>query len=170
MNRLGSLLIVFALLLTPALTAHAEQPLYGEMDLEFNLGWPGPNPVIPDWVGTVTIDGVQYGMAFFNIGTGKPFVDPFVGKVVFFGEVWVIYEWMSFNFETQELLHGDVLLWGDDQGVTGLANGKYRMNGGVHGAFEHFAELQGRNVHMSGIIEFYPFGAPHFAPGTFRIN
>jgi hypothetical protein len=44
------------------------------------------------------------------------------------------------------------------------------MNGNVEGAFGDFAGWEGRSVHMKGIIEWYPFGAPHYAPGTFRIN
>jgi len=48
----------------------AQQPLYGEMDLEFNLGWLGPSLTIPEWTGTVTIDGIPYGMAFFSTDSG----------------------------------------------------------------------------------------------------
>jgi len=77
---------------------------------------------------------------------------------------------MTLDFPTQELLHGDVLMWGDDEGVVGLANSKYRMNGRVQAAYDYFAAWQGRNVHMSGMTEWYPFGAPHFAPGVLRIN
>ncbi len=45
------------------------------------------------------------------------------------------------------------------------------MNGFVTETNEDFTEWLGRNVHMSGVIEWYlDLGAPHFAPGTFRIN
>ena len=155
--------------------ASSEKPLYGEMELEFNLSWVlvGPNDTIPDWVGTVTIDGSEYPMAFFNIGLGNPFVEPLEGRVIFFGEIWRIYNWMIFDPVSQILL-GDVLLWGYDEGVVTSANSKYQMNGNVEEALGTFAEWEGRNVHMSGIIEWYvsgpAAGAPHFAPGTFRIN
>ena len=99
MKRLTSLAMVFMVVLLPAIPAEAEKPLYGEMELEFNLGWVlvGPNDTIPDWVGTVTIDGSEYPMAFFNIGLGKPFVEPLEGRVIFFGEIWRIYNWMTFD-------------------------------------------------------------------------
>jgi hypothetical protein len=143
------------------------------MDLEFNLDWPGPHQTdIPDWVGNITIDGTEYGMAFFAIGSGKAFVDVLPGKVHFFEEIWKIYDWVTFNFTTQELDHGDILLWGYDVGQTCL-NGKnynYHMNGNVEEANGNFEDWEDRNVHMSGEIEWYEPGAPHYAPGTFRIN
>ena len=167
MKKLMSLAIVFMLVLLSAIPAQAEKPLYGEMELEFNLGRIAGSPA---WVGEITIDGSPYPMAFFNIGSGKPFVVPAKGSVVFFGEIWKIYDWMTFDFVSQTLVEGPVLLWGTDEGVVTFANGKYRMNGSVEGASGNFVGWEGRNVHMSGAIEFYPFGAPHFGPGTFRIN
>ena len=44
------------------------------------------------------------------------------------------------------------------------------MNGNVEEANGDFEQWIGRNVFMSGVIEWYPFGAPQYAPGTFRIN
>lgn len=160
MKKLASLVLVLMLLLFAAIPAEAKQPLYGEVWLEFNLAWPGPQGDIPDWIGTIIIDGVEYDMLFFNLGSGKAFVDPFRGTVIFFGEIWKVFDPDS----------GELLLWGDDEGVTTTANSKYRMNGNVYGAFGRFTGLEGRKVHISGVIEWYPFGAPHFAPGTFRIN
>ena len=177
MKKLTSLAMIFMLVLLPAIPANADKPLYGVMDLEFNLGWPGPQDAIPDWFGVITIDGEEYPMAFFNIGTGKPFVDPskqpllaLGGHVIFFGEIWKIYESASFDFDTQELVEGPVLLEGTDEGVVTLANSTYRMNGRVEEASLPFEDREGRNVHMSGIIEWHTFGAPNFAPGTLRIN
>jgi hypothetical protein len=162
-------LSVFVLVLLPTMPAQAEQPIYGEMDLEFNLLWAGPSPSVPEWVGTVTIDGNEHGMVFFNIGTGKPFAIPAQGNAFFFGEIWVIYDWITFDFGTGAFAHGDELLWGHDSGVV-TVNDKYRMNGNVEAAFGIYEGLGGRTVHMSGLIEWYPFGAPQYAPGTFRIN
>ena len=51
-----------------------------------------------------------------------------------------------------------------------MQNDKFRMNGSVTQAADPFGAWLGRSVHMRGIIEWYPFGAPHFGPGTFRIN
>ena len=86
---------------------------------------------------------------------------------------------MTFDFETQVLDYGQILLWGYDVGQTCL-NGKnynYHMNGHVEEANGAFEVWEGRNVHMSGEIEWQeietpggPALAPHYAPGTFRIN
>jgi len=171
MKRLTSLAMVFLLVLLPAIPAEAKQPLYGEMQLDFNPGWGGPSTTVPEWTGTIAIGDGAYGMAFFNIGSGKPFVDPFTGNVLFFGEIWVIYQWLT--FDNGVLDHGEVLLWGTDQGVVTFANSKYRMNGKVEAASEIFAEWEGRIVHMSGIIVWDtsgPVPVPVSAPGRFRIN
>jgi len=144
------------------------------MDLQFNLGYPGPQADIPDWVGHITIDGHQYGMAFFNIGTGKPFDSQNSGKNVFFGELWFIYESITLQFNDNGVLtswsNGSVLLAGNDQGVVTLANFKYHMNGEVTTARGGFQAYLGNQVHMSGEIQWYSFGAPRNAPGEFRIN
>ena len=164
MKKLMTLLSVFVLIVVTAPPVQANQPLYGEMNLEFNLAWPGPSETIPDWFGTITINGIEYGMLFYNFWTGKPFANPFKGNVdhptIFFGERW----------EISDLATGELLLWGYDDGVTTVVNNKFRMNGNVVGAFGIFEGWEGRSVHMSGVIEWYPFGAPHFAVGPFRIN
>jgi len=165
--------VVAVLLMAVAVPAQARQPLRGDMDLQFNLGWPGPSETIPDWVGTITIGEDVFGMAFFNTGTGKPF-DEQPADNVFFEETWVIYETLEFSFDDDGVLEtfvpGPVVLSGYDRGITTVANSKYHMNGDVRVAEGQFAEWLGRNVHMSGIIEWYDFGAPQYAPGVFRIN
>ncbi len=169
MKKLIALLAATFLLVSIPLGMVHGKPLEGAMDLEFNLQWPGPQADIPDWVGTVTIDGDEYGMTFFCTGSGKPFAtDP--GKVHFFEETWVIYDWVTFDSETQELDFGQILLWGHDVGVVSLANSNYVMNGYVQEALGDFADWEGHNVHMSGEIIWYEFGAPHYAPGVFQIN
>lgn len=171
-----SVVLALALVLSLGVIAplSATAPLTGEMDLQFNLGWPGPQDEIPDWVGTITIDGEVYGMAFFAIGSGKPFNEDPSASVHFFEEIWMIYDELEFEFDEDGFLTkfvpGSTVLWGYDSGITNLKNSKYHMNGSVEEAAEPFAESVGRNVHMSGIIEWYDFGAPQFAPGTFRIN
>ena len=187
MRRLTALLaLALTLALAPAMPAQAKKPLVGTMALDFNLAWPGPQPDIPDWAGNITFNGDEYRMLFFAIGSGKAFMeDP--GKVHFFWEIWAIYN-TTFDFTT--LLPSDdwagwlpsdapdeLVLWGYDLGVVAWQNNKYRMNGNVEEAFGAFEAWEGRNVHMSGIIEWQeietPEGtivAPHHAPGTFRIN
>ncbi len=169
-----------ALALVGGTSAQAKAPLYGELDTQFNLGWfeYGYQEEIPDWVGTVTIDGQEYGTAFFLTGTGKPFAEQPSDGVLFFEEKWVIYEELDFAFDDGFLVEfepGDVLLAGYDRGVTSVANDAYRMNGDVRVANGPFAGWLGRSVHMGGIIEWYdsgPFtGLPYRAPvGTMRIN
>ncbi|MFX1507052.1 MAG: hypothetical protein ACFFDC_13235 [Promethearchaeota archaeon] len=169
-------LSVFILMLLPAMSGSAKKPLVGTMSLEYNLLWPGYQAEIPDWIGTITLDtdgdGIneEYGMVFFCIGTGKPFDTDVRGNVVFFGEIWVIYDWVTFDFSNEDFEHGDVVLLGTDEGTVSLKNSKYRMNGVVTETNDECSKWLGRSVHMKGIIEWYDFGAPHYAPGTFRIN
>lgn len=187
MNRLKRLIVLLALAfivaLVPALPAQTKKPLRGTMDLEFNLLWPEPQDVIPDWVGNITIDDTEYGMLFFAIGSGKAFDDNLKGKVHFFKEIWAIYDttvdftsllpsnktadwayWLPSNNPAE------LVLWGYDVGQTNTQNNNYHMNGNVEVAIGDFAIWQDRNVHMSGEIIWYDFGAPHYAPGTFRVN
>ena len=168
------LAISFLALVSTIATVSAENKPIGTMELQFNLAWPGPQADIPDWVGTITIDDVEYGMAFFAIGSGKPFVtDPSI-SVHFFEEIYVIYFELYFTFNEDGTLGdfepGAIALWGYDVGITNMINSKYHMTGNVEEAYGIFEPCIGRNVFMSGIIEWYPFGAPQYAPGTFRIN
>lgn len=186
-RRLTVLLaLAFTLALVPAVPAQAKKPLVGTMALEFNLLWPGPQADIPDWAGNITFNGDEYRMLFFAIGSGKAFTeDP--GKVHFFSEIWAIYNTTVDDFTT--LLPSNekrdwagwlpsatpvgLVLWGYDAGVVAWQNDKYRMNGNVTEASKPFEAWEGRNVHMSGIIEWQEIDgkvAPHHAPGTFRIN
>ena len=64
----------------------------------------------------------------------------------------------------------ELVLWGYDQGQTNIQNSNYHMNGNVEEAFGDFSMWEGRNVYMSGVIEWYGPGEPHYASGTFRIN
>ncbi|MFX1506894.1 MAG: hypothetical protein ACFFDC_12390 [Promethearchaeota archaeon] len=179
-------LSVFILTLLPAVSISAKKPR-GTMDLEFNLLVPPISDQIPDWVGTITIDGEEYGMVFFAIGSGKAFDDDFKGNVHFFKEIWAIYDT---DFDLKSLIPSDdpadweywlpvnepdeLALWGYDKGQTNVQNSKYRMNGNIEEAFGDFGKWTGRNVHMSGIITWQilpgDIVAPETAPGTFRIN
>ena len=155
-------------LAVPVRRACAARPI-ATMDMESHLGWPGPQLIIPDWVGTITIDGNEYGMTFFSMATGKAFEED-VGVVSFFHVVWRIYDYCSFDFKNQVLEYGETLLWGTGSGLICLKNSIYLVNGVVEEAFGHFAVWQGHTVHMSGEIIWYDFGAPHYAPGIFQIN
>ena len=166
----GLIALVMMALVTPA---EAKKPLSGEMDLGFNLTWTEPGTEEPVWVGTVTLDDVEYGMAFFNIGTGKPFDESPSPAVSFFGEVWVIYDVDTGNMDPSGFVPGHIVMTGPDAGVVSFNNNKYRMNGSVKNTYEgtrDFSGWEGRNVHMSGTVLFDKLGFPQFAPGTFRVN
>jgi len=157
-----------------AATVSARTPVRGTMDLQFNLGWPGPQAEVPDWVGTVTIDDTTYGMAFFAIGTGKPFdADPST-SVHFFEEIWTVYASLDYEFDGNGMLTkfdpGPVVLSGPDSGITNMVNSKYTMTGTVAEASGAFETLAGRPVHMSGVILWYEPGVPHYAPGELMIH
>jgi hypothetical protein len=168
------LLLAVALAAAWAVPASAEAPLIGQMDLQFNKAWPGPQAEIPDWVGTITIDGDEYGMAFFALGTGKPFETDPSTSVHFFEEIWTIYDEVDFAFNAASELTrfepGDVVLSGSDYGISNLVNLKYHMNGRVNDAAGPFAEWLGRSVHMSGVLEGFPDQVEWYAPGVLRIN
>ena len=178
-----SLIVVLSLLMVAPVSA--DPPMRGTMDLTFNLGAPGSPPAeCPDiaWIGTITIDGDVYDMAFFPIGSGKPFDSDPSTSVPFFEEIWTIYELGTFDYEFTTMPDGvDILttcddelavpvLSGHDSGTTSLMASRYRMKGEVDYAAGPFAGLEGRQVHMGGTVEWYPFGAPHFAPGDFRLK
>jgi hypothetical protein len=175
-TKLFAALALIAILSTALVVpADAKKPLEGEMELQFNRGWSEPQTEVPIWVGTITIDEEEYGMAFFNVGTGKPFVgQPNPDHVIFAGEIWTIYEHLEFGFDENGVLAtfepGNVLLSGPDSGTVTLANNKYRLNGSVEEANGQFSFWLGHTVHMRGVVEFDADGAPRFAPGTFRLN
>lgn len=186
MNRrillIVALIAALALVAAPV-SAGADKPISGEMELYFNLGFgseddpetpadeEAPCPGI-SWAGTVELEGVTYGIAFFPTDAKD------VGKVHHFTENWEIYD-TPFAFEggvLAECTPGGIVLSGTDAGVSS-PNSKYRMNGTVGDAFAPFAQLDGRKVHMSGDITWQNLGTddepiivPATAPGDFRIN
>lgn len=169
------ILVVSLLTLVPTLAVSAKKPLIGTMSLQFDLDWfNDPRPDRPDWVGTITIDGEVYGMAFFVLGTGKPFGSDPSSSVHFFEEKFVIYFELEFEFDTDGKLikfeEGAVAISGSDVGLTNMINSKYHMSGNVEVANGIFSAWIGRIVYMSGDISWYPNGFPHYAPGTLRLN
>jgi hypothetical protein len=168
------LAMLLVLSVAAALPATAKEPLQGDMELYFNLGFGNTDAPCPDitWAGTVEIDGIIYGMAFY------PTDDGFTGKAHHFDEIWEVYD-APFEFTggvLTECVPGDIVLAGTDSGVTS-PNSTYRMNGTVGEAFAPFAEWVGRNSHMSGYITWAEMVVgdetiivPATAPGTFRLN
>ncbi len=178
LNKMSAIVLglAFSLALIAVVPVQAQKPLIGIMDLQFNLAWPGPQKDVPDWVGTITINDIEYGMAFFCYGSGKPFdTDPPGLTVHFFAEIWTIYESLDFEFDETGCLTafepGPIVLNGTDEGITNLINTKYHMTGKVTQAYAPFAIWQDHNVYMRGLIDWYEnIPAPHYAPGIFRIN
>jgi len=177
-NKLSVVLVMIVLLSLAAVAPlNAKAPLVGEMDLEFDVDWPGPQQTVePSWVGTVTFEEGEYGMAFFPVGTGKSFEEdpPFKGgppKVHFFEEVWRIYELGDgFSYTVDDFTPGPLVMEGSDTGITNIKNSKYHMNGIVDIANGPFEEWIGRSVHMRGLVEWAGPGVPQYGDGTFRIN
>lgn len=64
----------------------------------------------------------------------------------------------------------EVVLAGHDTGITNLVNSKYQMTGSVEVAAGPFVDWLGRQVYMSGEIEWDDSGAPKAAPGSFRLH
>lgn len=162
------LAILFVVPLMVAGPADAKRPLRGEMDLYFNEGFfTGETgcPVVT-WAGSIDIDGVTYGMAFFPTGARQ------TGAAFHFEEIWTVYE-NPFGFTGGELgacPDGPVVMTGVDSGVTS-PNETYRMNGVVEESHGDLAAWQGRRVHMSGSIVYdQDTGFPLTAPGDFRLN
>jgi hypothetical protein len=179
-----SLIVVLALLMVAPVSA--DPPMRGTMDLTFNLGPPDGSPPAqcPEiaWLGTIAFGDEVYDMAFIPVGTGKPFDEDPSTSIHFFEEIWIIYELGTFDYKFTTMPDGvDILttcddelavpvLSGHDSGTTSIKASRYRMKGEVDFAAGDFAGLEGHKVHMSGTVEWYPFGAPHFAPGDFRVK
>lgn len=172
-NQIVYVGFVAFILILGVTSAQTNESVRGTITLDRNLSWPGPQTSTPDWIGFVNINGVQYGMAFFHITTGKPFTNGAKGTAKFFGEIWTIYDTISYQLNNGKLVswtHGTILLNGTDSGVVTTSNTLYRMNGEINYAIGNFAMYLGYQVHMSGHIVFYPSGAPEAAPGVFQID
>ena len=168
-------LAVFILTMGTTNVAVAQPPLDIEAHAQFNLGWPGPQTDVPDWVGTVTIGSQTYGIAWFNIGSGKSFENAGNSHAAsFFEEIWRIYDTINFHFDSNGVLDsfhpGNIVITGNDQGVVSFPNSAYRMNGVVQDAQGSFSVYIGHTVHMSGTITWWDNGAPLYADGPIRIN
>jgi hypothetical protein len=144
----------------------------GEMDLVFNLGFPGPGGIA--WVGTIEFDHGTYAMAFF-------FYPGHASKVVsHWTETFEIYNYDTTDpcFEmTGPVLTtfecGDPVLIGHDKGITHLKKLTWLGNGSVDEAYGPFAEWDGRNTKIKGDFTLNPafdIFVPYTGEGTLRFN
>jgi hypothetical protein len=126
----------------------------GEVYTDF---FPDGNPFPPYfWNGTITIDGVQYGMRFLSLTPPRGSSGAFPFKERF--EIWDI------GFTS-------LLIEGPNHGVVSFANDRFRSNGKIEVANAPFEMWDGRNVHISGIVTWAIEDIlPASATGTFRIN
>lgn len=167
LGMMSSLVIVMTFLMAFALAApvDAKKPVRGDMDLDFNVGFFGPPALCSEvtWAGSITIDGVDYGMTFI------PTDDHFTGPVHHFEEIWQIHA-ATFEFDGGVFTECNlpVVMAGLDVGIAAP-----NLNGVAHGTVEFVDpegpfedSLMGRRVHWSGVVS---ESGVQFA-GPFRIN
>lgn len=142
--------------------------LLGEMELNFNFP---TDPGVPVWVGTIKFEGIEevFGMCFC-----KRIPEKVTGPQNANSQASHFWEYFKIYDSNDESV---IYLAGSDEGVTTLANSKYRMNGEIEEANGEFEKWLGRNVHMSGFITWQvidtpegPVTVPATAPGTLKIN
>ena len=178
MLRRLTLTMALALVATLALApvAMAQGKISGPMDLTWNpcYGAP-PSEEMPDWIGTVELDGNTYDVLFFNVGVGRPPTEPVAETVVSASEIWALYDGLDLTFDEEcaiSTFDGDAVMWGHDYGLMDLAVGpEFVLRGWVIEADDDFADLVGEDVVISGTVEMDPeTGAPLAAPGEFVVG
>ena len=172
---LGPALILVAVL-TIAPATLAQDRLSGPMDLSWNpcYGAP-PSEEIPDWIGTVALDGKVYDLLFFNVGTGRPPTDRVEAPELSVHELWVLYDGLELVFDEEcalQTFEGSAVMWGHDYGLANFAEGpEFYMAGTVLEASGDFADLVGSPMEVSGVLEVdAETGAPTGAPGELSIG
>jgi hypothetical protein len=163
-----SLVLTAVLALAPA--AMAEDKAQGAFDLTWNGCWEGPNDEVPDWIGSIDIDGDVHDILFFNLGDGSP---PNHDRAGAFIEIWAVYDGLEIAFDEEcamETFQGDLVMWGHDAGVSDFEALEYAMTGTVVEAFGDYADLAGQPVAMSGTFSLTPDGSPETAPGVLVIG
>lgn len=165
--------LVAVLALAPV--AVGQDRLSGPMDLQWNACYGAPpSEEIPDWIGTVELDGKVYDVLFFNVGTGRPPTDRVAEPQLSVHELWVLYDGLELVFDEEcalQTFEGSAVMWGHDYGGANFAEGpEFHMAGTVLEAFGEFADLVGSPMEVSGIVEFTEEGAPSGAPGELTIG
>ena len=170
-----SLALALTAALVAAPTAMAEGKVAGPMDLAFNECWlqSGPGEEIPDWVGTIYLDGKAYDATFYNVGTGWPAGHAPDPPFMAFNEIWAVYDGLELVFDDEcaiETLEGDLVMWGHDAGLLDTETAEFEMTGTVMGAIGDFEGHLGDSVHMSGTVLYSDEGVPQSAPGEFILG
>jgi len=146
----------------------SQMPFRAENDALFNLGF-FSDPTKPSWIGVLTHDTGTYGIVFYSIGSGKSYPENVRGRSFHFEEIWEVYTWVNFDFGTQILTHGDLLLSGSNVGIV-APNDLFHSDGTVEEAYGEMAEWLGAHEHTSGYVVYTTDGLPESAHGEFRLN
>lgn len=167
-----SLVLMAVLAVAPATVA--QDKVTGEFDLSWNGCWQGPGDELPDWIGTVDIDGSVHDMVFFNLGDGRPPLsqDPPEGSGAFI-EIWAVYDGLEISYDEEcatETYEGDLVMWGHDAGLSDYVAQEYAMTGTIVEAFGDYADLAGSTVAMNGTFTVDEDGNPLTAPGVLEIG
>jgi hypothetical protein len=168
-------LLGFALVSMAAIAvapAAAQEKVTGEFDLLWNGCWEGPTESVPDWIGTIDVDGSAYDMVFFNVGSGAPPDYPIPEGTGMFNEVWAVYDGLEIIFDEEcalQAYEGDLVLWGLDHGAADMEAASYQMTGEVMEAVGPFEGLAGKDVYMSGTFFTNDDGVEQ-APGVLEIG
>ena len=163
------LALALTLVLVAAAPAGADEPLRGEAEYFFNLGFftgEGNCTEVP-WAGNIEFDGVKYGVVFVGVD------ERLTGAAYHYRQTWTIYE-EELVFSggiLDDCPDGAVLMSGETRGTNALAgNLRYAENGTIEYAVGEFEEWLGRNVHAHGAIQFDAEGVPTTGDGAFNIN
>ena len=145
------LALVLMAVLTVAPASMAQEKVTGEFDLTWNGCWEGPTDEIPDWIGTIDIDGDVYDMLFFNLGDGRPPNHDLAAPLGPFIEIRAVYDGLEIAFDEEcvmEAFEGDMVMWGHDAGVSDSDAKEYAMTDTVVGAYGDYADLTGESLVM----------------------
>ena len=167
-----SLSLVLMALLATAPAAMAGKA-GGAYDLSWNECWQAPTDEVPDWIGTVDLDGDEHDIVFFFLGDGMPPATGVPEGQGSFIEIWAVYDGLDITFDAEcalETFAGDLVMWGHDAGVSDYEAQEYAMTGTVVEAFGDYADLAGESVAMSGTFTMDDEGNFLTAPGVIEIG
>ena len=170
---LTSLSLTLMAVLAVAPATMAQDKVTGAYELDWNTCWPGPQDEVPDWVGTIDLDGNAYDMIFFYLGDGRPPGQDLPEGQGAFIEIWAIYDGLEMTFDDEcalETFEGDLVMYGHDAGVSDYDAKEYAMTGYIVEAFGDYADHTGSDVSMSGTFTTDEEGNPLTAPGVLEIG
>jgi hypothetical protein len=132
-----------------------------------------PSTEVPDWIGTVELEGRTLDLLFFNVGSGRPPTEPLEEPAFSVNEIWAIYDGLELTFDEDcavKTFEGSALLWGHDYGVADFTESPdYLLGGLVREARGVFADLAGRRIEFRGSVVMGEAG-PESSPGEVAIG